>query len=169
MKRFIALVVACTLCAGTLTGCYGKFALTRTLYAANGSLPDKYLRSGLTWIFVIFPVYQFAALLDFLVFNTIEFWSGQNPVAAGEKNLHYAAGSESWDIHVRKRGDKVTMDIRHLSRGELVDTMRVVTDTVTGASTAELAKNGGKTFFSAWRSDRAIVVRNADGLHIYES
>lgn len=166
MKRLIALLLASILSTTCLTGCYGKFGLTRTLYKANGSLPDKYLRSGLTWVFIIFPVYEFAALLDFIVFNTIEFWSGNNPVAAGEKDLHYVSGDDSWDIHVKKQNDTVTMDIRHNKNGRLVDTMTVTSDTVTGYTTAAHHRNGTDTHYAAWRSMEGVTVRSENGMTV---
>ena len=76
----IALVLVAAV--GTLSaGCFGKFQLTRKLYDVNQSIDEKYLRSAATWVLVIVPVYGVAALLDLIVFNVIEFWSGENPVA----------------------------------------------------------------------------------------
>ena len=57
MKGFVALLVGMSLALTSLTGCYGKFALTRKVYGINGDVKDKFLRSAVTWAFVIVPVY----------------------------------------------------------------------------------------------------------------
>lgn len=168
MKRFIALLLMAAFSAASLTGCYGKFGLTHTIYKANGSVDNKFLRSGLTWVFVILPVYEFAFFLDFLVFNTIEFWSGSNPVASSEKTLHYASGSDSWDVRVTADGDKVTYDIRHTSGDAAADRLIVVWNRVTGESVGTHTKDGESTRYLASRSGNDIIVRNPDGVQVYK-
>ncbi len=63
-----------------MSGCYGQFALVHTLYKANGSVENKWARSGLTALMVILPVYGLAGLGDVIIFNPIEFWSHVNPI-----------------------------------------------------------------------------------------
>lgn len=65
-----------------LPGCYGQFALTRKLYAWNGHVTGNPIaRSAIMWAFLIIPVYELAGLGDFFIFNTVEVFSGSNPVA----------------------------------------------------------------------------------------
>jgi len=74
----IALVLVAAV--GTLSaGCFGKFQLTRKLYDVNQSIDEKYVRSVATWIFAI--PYALTGILDLVIFNVIEFWTGENPVA----------------------------------------------------------------------------------------
>lgn len=72
-----------------LQGCYGNFALTRKVYAWNGTVGDKWINSVVTWVLVVVPVYGAVGAVDFLVLNTIQFWTGNNPVTlkAGEKDI----------------------------------------------------------------------------------
>ncbi len=63
-----------------LSGCYGQFALVQALYKVNGSVENKWARSGVTALLVILPVYEFAGLGDVIVVNPIEFWSHVNPI-----------------------------------------------------------------------------------------
>src|SRR5512135_1794308 len=72
-------------------GCFGKFQLTRNLYDINQSIDDKYVRSATTWIFVI--PYALTGILDFVLFNVIEFWTGENPVASSPVTKVYAQGN----------------------------------------------------------------------------
>jgi len=57
--------------------------LTRTIYRINGSVGDKWVNSICTWFFIILPVYAVCGLVDFFLFNVIQFWTGSNPVAMG--------------------------------------------------------------------------------------
>ena len=79
MKR-LGLGMALMALTTVLTGCYGQFALVHTLYKANGTVENKWARSGLTALMCIIPVYEFAGLGDVIIFNPIEFWSHVNPV-----------------------------------------------------------------------------------------
>jgi hypothetical protein len=60
------------------TACFGRFEVTRTLYDFNSNVdPNKWIR----WFaFVILSIpYGFAVLLDGILLNSIEFWTGVNP------------------------------------------------------------------------------------------
>ena len=79
----------CTLlCAGVvmLTGCYGSNACFNKLHKWNGTLGNKWLNSIVHFfMFCVFPVYGIClGLVDGLVLNTIEFWTGSNPLAADD-------------------------------------------------------------------------------------
>ena len=125
MKNTTLKLMALVVLAASLQACYGKFALTRKLYALNGQVSDKFLRSGLTWAFLIVPVYGVVGLADFVVFNTIEFWSGSNPVAEGEKTFQYVDGADRYDIHARKSGDNVTYTITRYNFDSYVDSLQI--------------------------------------------
>jgi Domain of unknown function (DUF3332) len=80
-RLFTALAIALALQV-PLAGCFGRFALVRKVYGFNESIGDKWLRSLLMFAMVIVPVYAVAGLVDYLVLNVIEFWSGNNPAVA---------------------------------------------------------------------------------------
>jgi hypothetical protein len=81
-----SLIAGAALFAVANAGCYGQWALTSALHSWNGHATDnKFVNSLLTWGLIIVPVYELAAVGDFLIFNTIEFWSGKNPVALQEQ------------------------------------------------------------------------------------
>ncbi len=67
-----------------LNGCYGSFHLTKKLYAFNGTVENKFVRSAVTWVMIIVPIYGIAGLVDFVILNTVEFWTGSNPMAMGD-------------------------------------------------------------------------------------
>jgi hypothetical protein len=68
----------------TQTGCFGTFALTKKTYQFHDGCTDsKFVKSLLYWI----PgglVYAVTLMLDSVIFNLIEFWSGSNPVSMNE-------------------------------------------------------------------------------------
>ncbi|NBD07744.1 DUF3332 domain-containing protein [Corallococcus sp. Z5C101001] len=75
------------LCAGVLmmhaTGCFGSFTLTQKIWQFNkGVSGNKFVQWLVFLVFVIVPVYEIGTLVDALVINSIEFWSGNNPVGS---------------------------------------------------------------------------------------
>lgn len=80
----VALVLA--LCGSMISSsCIGKFALTNRVLAWNNQVGNKFLNELVFFAFWILPVYEVTALADVLVINSIEFWSGSNPMAKGTK------------------------------------------------------------------------------------
>lgn len=85
MKRKYFTVAAVLLCAGSLmfSSCIGSFALTNKLLSWNKQVGSKFVNELVFIAFWILPVYEVSGLADILVINSIEFWSGSNPVAQG--------------------------------------------------------------------------------------
>lgn len=76
MIRIVAMVVLLAVLSFSLA-CYGQFPLTKAVYHFNGDVTDNELgQSLLFWVFIILPVYWFASLGDAIIFNLIEFWTG---------------------------------------------------------------------------------------------
>jgi len=121
----IALVLVAAV--GALSaGCFGKFQLTRKLYDINQSIDEKYIRSAATWIFVI--PYALTGILDFVIFNAIEFWTGENPVAEAKVTKVYAEGNGRTVLTLTRDGS-ATVAVIELYEGErLVSTLRVRDD-----------------------------------------
>jgi hypothetical protein len=86
MKRtFIALLSAVAMLFAT--NCYGGFVVTRKLYNWNGGLGNKWVKSIVMWVMIIIPVYPIVSLVDLIVLNTLEFWTGSNPMAMKEGDV----------------------------------------------------------------------------------
>ena len=85
-KKYLSVALVIALAGSMLTtSCIGNFALTNKLLAWNKTISNKFVNELVFFAFWIIPVYEVSALADVLVFNTIEFWSGNNPVACGKK------------------------------------------------------------------------------------
>ena len=75
---------------GISTASYGPFNLTKNVYYWNsgikgsGEVSEKWMKEFVFFGMIIIPVYMFSALLDAFIFNSIQFWSGDNPVKASE-------------------------------------------------------------------------------------
>jgi hypothetical protein len=86
-KVLISLLMACTITVGTLstTGCYGKFAAFNALREWNGKFTsNKFINWLVFLVLCAIPVYEIFIIGDVLVINSVEFWTGSNPVAIGD-------------------------------------------------------------------------------------
>lgn len=102
MKK-IRISVACILTAGCsllFSSCIGSFSLTHNVLKWNNQVGSKIVNELVFFAFWILPVYEVSALCDVLVLNSIEFWSGRNPITASTKTIetehgHYLIASDS--------------------------------------------------------------------------
>ncbi|MGF1724435.1 DUF3332 domain-containing protein [Photobacterium nomapromontoriensis] len=79
MKKIAYKAVAMTILATSLTGCIGQMGTSQLVTKANLTVVDnRYARAGL--YVLLAPVYGIAATADLFIFNTIEFWTGRNPI-----------------------------------------------------------------------------------------
>ena len=107
-KRIVAAIMVGSFLTVT-TGCYGPFNLTRSVYHWNSNIKgssevnEKWMKEFVFFGMIIIPVYMFSTLLDAFIFNSIQFWSGSNPVKATD------AGDDGATRVVRLGGLTVTM------------------------------------------------------------
>lgn len=82
MKSTMIKIVAVLLLAAAVSSCYGPFRLTTKLHAWNGQVSQKKFVNELVFLgLCIIPAYEICVLGDGLIFNSIEFWGGNNPIA----------------------------------------------------------------------------------------
>lgn len=85
MKKIITKSIAVVLITSTslmMSGCFGSFALTSKLHDWNGTVSNSKFVNELVFLgLCIIPVYELSVLGDALIFNSIEFWGGNNPIA----------------------------------------------------------------------------------------
>lgn len=68
----------------SMFGCYGNMTLTRKVWDWNGSFGDKLTVNVVFWVLNFLPVYSSTVFIDVVFLNTIEFWTGSNPLAMTE-------------------------------------------------------------------------------------
>lgn len=81
-KNIVRLAVMTALTVGlasTLTGCIGSNAVTAKVMKFNVEVVDnRYARAGVNLLLA--PVYGISVAVDYVLFNSIEFWAGKNPL-----------------------------------------------------------------------------------------
>lgn len=87
MKKKYFMAGMALILAGSLvtTSCIGSFAMTNKVLSWNRQVSSKFVNELIFFAFWIIPVYEITGLADLLVVNSIEFWSGSNPMAKGKK------------------------------------------------------------------------------------
>jgi hypothetical protein len=82
MNRRLKLLAALTLSLAIFsTGCIGHFGLSGKVRQFNlEQSEDRWGREILFVILYVIPVYPFAGFADIILFNSIEFWTGENPI-----------------------------------------------------------------------------------------
>ncbi len=117
MKKFFLTAALAALLCSSMTSCMGKFALTKNLYAWNDQVSNKFVNEIVFVAFWILPVYEVCALADLLVLNSIEFWSGDNPMTASVKAIDTDHGrylvecdGTGYNVTLESTGEKFRLD-----------------------------------------------------------
>lgn len=105
--------VACVLISGLLmVACTGSFNATRQVHDIHRSEQEKWLDEAIFLASVIVQVYTVSVLADAIVFNTIEFWSGKNPIQKPDPAEDRAGAREGRRLGFRyhARNDAIQID-----------------------------------------------------------
>ena len=147
MKRGKLTLVAVVLSGSLLfSSCVGSFGLFNRLSSWNQSVGNKFVNELVFLAFNIVPVYGVAYLADALVINSIEFWSGSNPMAnVGDvkkvkgENGNYLVKTLENGYSITKEGETTAMELVY---DKELNTWNVVAE---GVSTELLQMNGDGT------------------------
>lgn len=119
MKKIVksAIVAAIGIGMVSMTSCIGSFTLTNRVLAWNNHVGNKFINELVFFGLWVLPVYEICCLADVLVLNSIEFWSGNNPMAKGEKVIEGNDGrylvkcdGKGYDIVSCNDGSSVRLD-----------------------------------------------------------
>ena len=94
-----------------LTSCIGSFNLTKNVLNWNNQIGSKVINELIFAAFWIVPVYEVTALADLVVLNSIEFWSGKNPVEPSVQFVETEQGK------YRIEGDESGYTVTHEATG----------------------------------------------------
>ena len=87
-KKYLGMAIALTLAGSMMfSSCIGSFRLSNKLMSWNQTIGSKFVNGLVFFAFWILPVYEVSGLADLLVLNSIEFWSGENPVAENGEQI----------------------------------------------------------------------------------
>ena len=81
-RSVAALIITCFVPVAT-TACFGKFQLVQKVYKFNKEVdPDKWVQWFVFLVLSIIPIYGLATVIDVVLANSVEFWTGENPITA---------------------------------------------------------------------------------------
>jgi hypothetical protein len=142
------LLIGLALAAILVTGCTGTFSLTNELYQFHRD-QERWADEALFLVFAITPVYGTALLADAVVLNSIEFWTGENPIQSTRAG---AASADDNELIVEDRENGLTMRYDP------------------GTQTVEVNSNrGAEKSFSLSRTDNGILMMDEKGGVLYSS
>lgn len=104
-KKIILSVAVLVLCSMSFQSCIGSFPLTNKVLSWNKKVSNKFVNELVFFAFWVLPVYEVTAAADLLVINSIEFWSGNNPLEAHNKVIRTEHGD--YKINVANNGYEI--------------------------------------------------------------
>ncbi|EJX09155.1 hypothetical protein, membrane [gut metagenome] len=167
MKMGKNALTAVVLCSCLLfSSCVGSFGLFNRLNSWNNSIGNKFVNELVFLAFNIVPVYGVAYLADALVINSIEFWSGSNPMAnVGDvkkvkgENGNYLVTTLENGYSIAKEGETASMDL-------IYDKEANTWNVVANGESAELVKmnNDGTADLFLPNGERMNITLDAQGM-----
>ncbi len=143
-KSYLTVALVCALAGSMMfSSCIGSFQLTNRLLSWNKTVGTKFANELVFFAFWVLPVYEISALADVIVLNSIEFWSGNNPIASGTKVIEGQDGryfvkcdGKGYTIKSENDGSVVRLDFNQKTQtwsynvnGESHDLFTFVDDT----------------------------------------
>lgn len=105
-RKFFTLTMVAALSSSLLlSSCIGSFGLSSKFLSWNQSIDNKFVN----WIifFILTPAYVVTLTVDALVLNSIEFWSGSNPVQAGLVKEVKGGDGKIYTVETLENGYKI--------------------------------------------------------------
>lgn len=92
-KKYLIPAIALSMAGSLLcNSCIGSFGLTKKLMAWNNQVGDKFVNEVVFFALWFLPAYPVSILADLFVLNSIEFWSGNSPLASSERVIKTPEG-----------------------------------------------------------------------------
>jgi hypothetical protein len=119
MKNLKFIILTTLLCTSFLfSSCIGSFGLWNNLKEWNENVGDKFVNELVFFSFNIIPVYPVCYLVDVLVLNSIEFWTGENPMAKVGETQKINSETGEFTVttlkngySINKKGEKETIKL----------------------------------------------------------
>lgn len=108
-KNGLTFLMVILLCGTVMfSSCIGSFKLTNKLHSWNQGVGSKFANELVFFCFWVLPVYEISILADVLVLNSVEFWSGSNPVADNGKTKQVKGAHGDYLVQRKKDGYKIS-------------------------------------------------------------
>jgi hypothetical protein len=153
-RRTVVLTLTAAAVLGS-SGCFGSFNLTRKLYGFNKDVSkDKFVRELVFLGLNIVPIYGVAGFIDAVVANTVEFWTGENPISM-TGSIKVDSATVVKKVGVVKNGERImTLSTFKFDKLVATTTMRLKP----GATSMTF-----ETSFADGRTESYAVALNRDG------
>ncbi len=166
LRKTMTVCVVVAFMSGT-TACFGPFNLTRNVYHWNngikgsGEVNEKWMKEFVFFGMIIIPVYMFSALLDAFVFNSIQFWSGDNPIKVTHDSDGRIREARIGDttIVVAWAEDGRSATLTYQREGRIFKTGKIVEDT---QGLRMLSAEGREWYRAELRADGSVAVIDGD-------
>ena len=167
MKRNKMFLVAAVLSGSLLfSSCVGSFGLFNCLTTWNQSLGNKFVNELVFLAFNIVPVYGVAYLADALVINSIEFWSGSNPMANVGDVKKVKGENGNYMVKTLENGYSITKEGETASMDQIYDKEANTWNVVANSESAELVKMNNDSTADLFlpNSEKMNVTLDAQGM-----
>lgn len=126
-RKIIAAFCAALISIVALANCVGSMTLTLKLHKFVLGIGNKWVSWLVFLVCLILPVYGLAMLVDIIVLNSIEFWTGGNPAAHNSEEQEFTkevvAGNERAVFRYSDYGR--VLDIEMYRNGRFVKTLHM--------------------------------------------
>jgi hypothetical protein len=116
MNKIKISIIALSISMGVFltTSCIGSFALTNQVYGWNKTVTNqKFVNELVFLLFCIVPVYEVSLFIDGILLNSIEFWTGNSPMANVDTTIkgnkgeyHVKSTVNGYDVELLSTGEK---------------------------------------------------------------
>ncbi len=164
MKKHFKLTALLLTATIVLSSCIGSFRLTNNIKDWNEGLGNKFVNELVFIALHIVPVYEIAMLVDGVVLNSIEFWTGNNLVAEpGETKI--VKNSQGQDVQVTALENGYTISNGDTAMNLLFDAENQVWSAEYNNQVTDLVKlNGDNTAQLYVDGDIVNVTLDAQGV-----
>ncbi len=138
MKKSKFSIAAIVLSTSLLfSSCIGSFGLHNKLLSWNHEIGNKFVNELVYFAFNIIPIYPVCYITDMLILNSIEFWSGSNPIAdvgtikrvKGENGNYLVETLENGYI-ITKEGVEGTTQLTHNAETNIWSVKQMVSNLI---------------------------------------
>ena len=111
MKKVSLKVIVCLLAGSVMfSSCIGSFSLFNKYAAWQKDMTDNKFINAIVGFFLMPIVGGITLFVDAVILNTVEFWSGENPVAENVGKTQHILGSDGllYAVKTLKNGYRIT-------------------------------------------------------------
>ncbi|MBR9832930.1 DUF3332 domain-containing protein [bacterium] len=161
MKKIVFSAMAAMIMI-TQTGCFGSFELVKKVYDFNDNISSsKFVNSLFFWVTgIILPVYGIAAMVDVVILNLIEFWTGSNPIAMNEGQIEEQLVTYKGEVY-KMTATKNKFHVEKLNGTESIEVGNLVF--ADEARTWSFEKNGESTPIATLNADNSVTYHVENG------